>query len=104
MPILDRNTKTLLNKVVPLVKVQWQECKGSECKWEVEAEIRKYYTYMFVTADFEDEVLFKWGDYNIQNLSNVVETPLRHGQIILNVCLVLVPMTWYCSGHDMAII
>ncbi|CAH1450579.1 unnamed protein product [Lactuca virosa] len=55
--ILDRKTKTLRNKVVQLVKVQWQHRKGSEWAWEPEEEMRDHYPELFSdAADFEDKV------------------------------------------------
>ena len=41
--ILDRRTKTLQNKVVDLVKVEWQHQKGLEWTWEPEDKIRELY-------------------------------------------------------------
>ena len=40
MVILDRKMKTLRNKVVELVKVQWQQHKDSKWMWEPEDEMR----------------------------------------------------------------
>ena len=57
--ILERKTKTLRNKVIQLVKVQWQHRKGSEWTWEAEEEMRTHYPELFAypaVADFEDEV------------------------------------------------
>ena len=54
--ILDQKTKALSNKVVSLVKVQWQHRKGSEWTWEPESEMREHYPELFTLADFEDEV------------------------------------------------
>ena len=57
--ILDRKTKTLRNKVIQLVKVQWQHRKGSEWTWEAEEKMREHYPELFAdsaVADFEDEV------------------------------------------------
>ena len=53
--ILDRKTKTLRNKVVELVKVQWQH-SGLEWTWELEDEMREHYPELYGAADFEDEV------------------------------------------------
>ncbi|KAJ9545458.1 hypothetical protein OSB04_025165 [Centaurea solstitialis] len=38
--ILERKTKSLRNKEIGLVKVQWEHRKGSEWTWEPEAEMR----------------------------------------------------------------
>ena len=56
MAILGRKMKTLRNKVVELVRVQWQHHKGSESIWELEDEMREHYPELFEAADFEDEV------------------------------------------------
>ena len=49
--------KTLRNKVVKLVKVQWQHHKGSEWTSEPEEELREHYSELFPDAtEFEDEV------------------------------------------------
>ncbi|KAI3735903.1 hypothetical protein L6452_15427 [Arctium lappa] len=53
--IIERKTKTLRNKVISLVKVQWQHRKGSEWTWEPETEMRKDYPELFADIDFEDE-------------------------------------------------
>ena len=54
--VLDEKTKTLCNKVVDLIKVQWQHRKGSDLTWEPNEEMREHYPELFVAADFEDEV------------------------------------------------
>ena len=54
--ILERKTKVLHNKEIPLVKVQWQHRRGSEWTWEPEAEMREHYPELFATTDFKDEV------------------------------------------------
>ena len=56
MVFLDRKKKTLRNKVVELVKVQWQHHKSLEWTWEPEDEMREHYPELFDAADFEDEV------------------------------------------------
>ena len=38
--ILDKKMKALRNKVVSLVKVQWQHRKGSKWMWQPNKEIR----------------------------------------------------------------
>ncbi|KAJ9544711.1 hypothetical protein OSB04_024418 [Centaurea solstitialis] len=45
--ILDRKTKVLRNKQIPLVRVQWQHRKGSESTWESESDMRAYYPELF---------------------------------------------------------
>ena len=54
--ILDRKMKTLRNKVLPLVKVEWQHQKGFEWTWELVSEVREHYAKLLTSADFEDEV------------------------------------------------
>ncbi|KAJ9557882.1 hypothetical protein OSB04_012496 [Centaurea solstitialis] len=41
--VLERKTKTLRNKEVGIVKVQWEHRKGSEWTWEPEDEMRRNY-------------------------------------------------------------
>ena len=41
--IIDRKMKTLHNKEVGLVKVQWRNWKGSEWTWELEEETHTHY-------------------------------------------------------------
>ena len=48
--------KTLRNKVIELVKVQWQRHKGFECTWESDDEMRQHYPELFRAKDFKDEV------------------------------------------------
>ena len=59
--VLDRKMKTLTNKVVDMIKVQWQHHEGSEWTWEPEDKMGEHYPKLFGVAVFEDEVLFKWG-------------------------------------------
>ena len=56
--ILDRKSKDLRNKIVELVKVQWQHRKGSEWTWEPSDEIMEHYPELFQdrASDFEDKV------------------------------------------------
>ena len=56
MAIMDRKVKTLMNKVVNLVKVQWQHRKGSKWTWEPEFEMREQYPELFDEDDFKGEV------------------------------------------------
>ncbi|KAI3751218.1 hypothetical protein L2E82_22266 [Cichorium intybus] len=60
--ILERKTKSLRNKVVVLVKVQWKHRKGSECTWEPEREMREHYPELFENTNFEDEIQRSGGD------------------------------------------
>jgi hypothetical protein len=45
--ILERKTKSLRNKEIGLVKVQWQHRKGSEWTWKPEAGMRSNYPELF---------------------------------------------------------
>ena len=54
--ILNMKIKTLCNKVVNLVKVQWQHRKGSKWTWEIENEMREHNPDLFASANFEDKV------------------------------------------------
>lgn len=47
--------KTLRNKVVGLVKVQWQHQKGLEWMWDPEEEMQEHYLDLFVATNFEEE-------------------------------------------------
>ena len=54
--IIDWKTKTLRNKFVELVKVQWLYHKGLEWTFEPEDDMREHYPGLFEAANFEDEV------------------------------------------------
>ena len=45
--ILSREDKRLRNKVIPLVKVQWNRRGVEEISWELEEDMRRDYPYMF---------------------------------------------------------
>ncbi|KAJ9536008.1 hypothetical protein OSB04_un000824 [Centaurea solstitialis] len=45
--ILERKTKTLRNKEIGVVKVQWEHRKGSEWTWEPEDEMRSNHPELF---------------------------------------------------------
>ncbi|KAJ9552663.1 hypothetical protein OSB04_016708 [Centaurea solstitialis] len=45
--VLERNTKTLRNKEVGLVKVQWEHRKGAKWVWEPGVEMRRNYPELF---------------------------------------------------------
>ncbi|XP_076932734.1 uncharacterized protein LOC143598392 [Bidens hawaiensis] len=45
--IVDRKEKQLHHNVIPLVKMIWKHCKGSDVTWKVEEEIRKFYPDLF---------------------------------------------------------
>ncbi|KAJ9536818.1 hypothetical protein OSB04_un000042 [Centaurea solstitialis] len=56
--ILERKTKSLRNKEIGLVKVQWEHRKGSEWTWEPEAEMRSNYPALAIgeSGEFLSEV------------------------------------------------
>ncbi|XP_004513516.1 uncharacterized protein [Cicer arietinum] len=41
--IIDKSTKTLRNKVIPLVKVVWEGLTSKEATWELEEEVLRQY-------------------------------------------------------------
>lgn len=45
--ILDQKIKTLRNKEIILVKVQWRHHKGCDVNWEPEIELKEKYPYFF---------------------------------------------------------
>ncbi|KAJ9537987.1 hypothetical protein OSB04_030720 [Centaurea solstitialis] len=45
--VLERKTKTLRNKAIGIVKVQWEHRKGSEWTWEPEDEMRRNHPELF---------------------------------------------------------
>ena len=45
--ILDREQKTLRNKVINLVKVSWQNHGEKEATWESESQMREKYPHLF---------------------------------------------------------
>lgn len=45
--ILSMEEKVLRNKVVPLVKVQWQNHTTKEATWELEGKVRAKYPHLF---------------------------------------------------------
>jgi hypothetical protein len=49
--ILDRKSKVLRNKTIPLVKVLWRGQKYEEATWETEADMRSQYPYLFDSED-----------------------------------------------------
>jgi len=44
--ILPKENKKLRNKVIPLVKVQWNRCGVKEASWEREEDMRKDYPHL----------------------------------------------------------
>jgi hypothetical protein len=52
--ILDRKSKVLRNKTIPLVKVLWRGQKYEKATWETETDMRSRYPYLF---DSEDRIL-----------------------------------------------
>jgi hypothetical protein len=45
--IVDRDVKTLRNKRIPIVKVEWAQSPDGEFTWELESDMRKNYLYLF---------------------------------------------------------
>ena len=45
--ILERKEKILRNRLIPLVKVQWQRHSSEETMWELEEEMRRLYPSLF---------------------------------------------------------
>ena len=60
--IIEKKIKTLRNKTIGLVKVQWQHRKGSEWTWEPEEEMRRHYPELFTGTDFGDEIQLSGGE------------------------------------------
>lgn len=51
---MDRATKILRNKVIPLVKVLWERSHPGEANWELESEMQEAYPYLFQVFSFEN--------------------------------------------------
>ena len=47
MRILERGEKTLRNKVIPLLKILWENIGSSEITWEKEQDMRSTYSELF---------------------------------------------------------
>ncbi|GAU47719.1 hypothetical protein TSUD_285060 [Trifolium subterraneum] len=45
--IVDPDVKTLRNKEIPIVKVEWSQSPDGEFAWELESEMMKNYPYLF---------------------------------------------------------
>src|ERR1043165_5615110 len=45
--VLEYASKSLRNKEIPLVKILWEESRPEEATWELEAEMRESYPYLF---------------------------------------------------------
>ena len=45
--IMDRQEKRLRSKVIPLVKIWWENQLGNEATWEKEADMRQKYPHLF---------------------------------------------------------
>ncbi|XP_073133539.1 uncharacterized protein [Henckelia pumila] len=59
--ILERQERKLRNRVIPMVKVQWQNHSVEESTWELEADMQAIYPDLFGKLNFGDEFLFKEG-------------------------------------------
>ncbi|KAL5568094.1 hypothetical protein UlMin_024669 [Ulmus minor] len=78
--ILDRKTKTLRNKEIPLVKVLWRNQKMEEATWEREDEMRiahpdsrkgSGFGFLLCAAkEFLQEQVFKYNGVKTENLAN----------------------------------
>ena len=54
--ILDRDTRRLRNKVIPLVKVTWGNHRDEEATWKQEDDVRRAYPELFQEIlTFRDE-------------------------------------------------
>ena len=45
--VLAREDKRLRNKVIPLVKIQWQRQGQEEASWEREEDVRRDFPHLF---------------------------------------------------------
>ena len=54
--IVDRGTKQLRNKTVPLVKVAWGSEGSEDFTWELEDHMKEAYPDLFRGNNFEDEI------------------------------------------------
>ncbi|XP_058753701.1 uncharacterized protein LOC131626881 [Vicia villosa] len=45
--ILERDSKSLRSKEIPIVKVMWDETRPEEATWELESEMRESYPHLF---------------------------------------------------------
>ncbi|XP_038874969.1 uncharacterized protein LOC120067488 [Benincasa hispida] len=60
--ILDSKEQMLRNKIIPLVKVLWNNHGAGEVTWESEEQVKKKYPqlfHLFIQVNFEDEISFK---------------------------------------------
>ncbi|XP_073277693.1 uncharacterized protein [Primulina huaijiensis] len=60
--ILDRQERTLRNKVIQMVKVKWLNYSEEEATCETKAEMRSRYPELFGSFNFEKEIRFKGED------------------------------------------
>ncbi|XP_073120236.1 uncharacterized protein [Henckelia pumila] len=56
--ILERKERKLRNRVIPMVKVQWQNHSGEEATWEMESDMLASYPDLFDKPNFGDEIRF----------------------------------------------
>ncbi|KAK2449583.1 hypothetical protein QL285_008768 [Trifolium repens] len=45
--IVDRDVKSLRNKKIPVVKVEWSESPDGEFTWELESDMKEHYPHLF---------------------------------------------------------
>ena len=56
--ILDRQQRQLRERVVKLVKVQWEHHNPDEATWEQEGVFHELYPYLFTPEELEGEFPF----------------------------------------------
>ncbi|KAJ9552981.1 hypothetical protein OSB04_017026 [Centaurea solstitialis] len=75
--VLERKTKTLRNKEVGIVKVQWEHRKGSEWTWEPEDEMRRNHPEFFqITGEGEKDRFGREGGGPIEGLREAIDLVL----------------------------
>ena len=55
---MNKGTKQLRNKSIPLVKVAWSSGSSEEFMWELEEDMKKYYPELFRDNNFEGVIFF----------------------------------------------
>jgi hypothetical protein len=45
--IVDRDVKSLRNKKIPVVKVEWSQSPDGEFTWELESDMKEHYPHLF---------------------------------------------------------
>ncbi|GAU50224.1 hypothetical protein TSUD_141520 [Trifolium subterraneum] len=70
--IVDRDVKTLRNKKIPIVKVEWAQSPDGEFTWELESEMMTNYPYLFSGLETQD--------HNTRGKSTVNPSPRAYAQ------------------------